>query len=284
MSKFSLIIPSYNGERFLKWCLNAIAKSTILPSQIIVIDDCSGDKTEEIIKSESNIKIEYIKNEKNLGVVANRNKGAKLAREEFIIFMDQDVIVRPNTLERMINLIENNPDVGVVGAKFISESGEKVQWNMGYDPNNFREAAGYLCGFFSKLFPKSQWLKNFSTKFILNYWDYNKTLMVDWTVEACFIIRREVFNEVGGFDERFWMYFEGPDLCRRVRQKGFKVYFNHEAIADILEGHVGNKLKRNWHFLKSKYLFYEKHYFYIRSNPLFFFLGRIISGIFYLMA
>lgn len=180
--------------------------------------------------------------------------------------------------------MENNSEVGVVGAKLIPEGKEKMWWNMGYDPNNFREAIGYFIGFLLKIFLKSKRLKNFSIKFILNYWDYDKTLAVDWVVEGCFAVRKDIFDKINGFDERFFMYYEGPDLCRRIRQEGFKVYFYPKAKAGLLDGHTHGKIKRRYFLQKSKYLFYKKHYFYKKSNPIFFWLGRIISGILYLIA
>jgi len=278
-----VIVISHNGREFLRKCLAAISKSAISPTQIVVVDDFSSDQTEEMAKREFQ-SVEFIRNERNLGPTASRNRGAKSARGKYIVFIDNDAFVRPETFQKMLDFLENQAEAGVVGAKVIPEGKEKMWWNMGHNPNNFREAAGYFCGFLLKIFPGSQWLKDFSMKFILNYWDYNKLLEVGWVVESCFAMKKEIFDKIGGFDEDFFMYFEGPDLCRRVRQQGYKVYFYPEVKADLLEGHTHSRLKRSAFLAKSKYLFYKKHYFYKKSNPVSFWIGGFISGIFYLLA
>ena len=283
MSDFSVVIISYNGREFLRKCLKNIQKNLLGPRKIIVVDDFSNDKTEEMIKKEFS-SIFFIRNEKNLGPVASRNRGAKLAEGKYIIFIDNDVLIRPDTLKQMINFMENQSDAGVVSAKIIPMGKEKIWWNMGYDPNNFREAIGYFLGFLLKILPHSQWLKKFSMKFILNYWDYNKILEVDWTIETCFAIQKKIFDKIGGFDEHFFMYYEGPDLCRRVRQSGYKVYFSPEVQIDLLEGHTHAKSKRTSFFKNSEYLYYKKHYFYKKSNPILFLIGKVINGLLYLIA
>lgn len=276
MPDFSVVIISYNGREFLKKCLESIKKSVLAPRQIIVVDDFSSDGTEEMVKKEFNF-IEFIRNGRNLGPTVSRNRGAKLSKGKYVVFIDNDILVKPETFSKMVEFMESHTDAGIAGAKIIP----KMWWNMGYDPNNFREVVGYFIGFLLKIFPRFQQLKVFSMKFILNYWDYDKTLPVGWVIESCFIIKREIFERINGFDERFFMYYEGPDLCRRVRNEGLKVYFYPEAIVDAFENHTHNEIKRSFFLTKAKYLFYKKHYFYKRSNPILFFMGKFISGIFY---
>lgn len=283
MADFSIVIISHNGKEFLRKCLNAVQKNVLKPKKIIVVDDFSSDGTEAMVKNEFK-NIDFVRNEKNLGPTESRNRGAKFAEGKYIIFCDNDVLVKRDTFWKMVDFMINHPEAGIIGAKLIPEGVEKMWWNMGYDPNNFREAVGYFIGFMLKIFPKSRWLKDFSMKFILNYWDYDRILKVDWVVESCFAVRKDVFDNICGFDEDFFMYYEGPDLCRRVRQAGFKVYFYPEANVNLLEGHTHSKIKRSFYLNKSKYLFYKKHYFYKKSNPILFWLGRIISGLCYLIA
>lgn len=283
MANFSVVIISYNGREFLKKCLNAILKSSLKPSQVIVVDDFSSDGTEEMVKRDFKF-VEFLRNEKNLGPTASRNKGAKLTNKGNIIFIDNDILVKSDTFENLVGFIEKNDDCGIAGAKVIPEGKEKMWWNMGYDPNNFRETLGYLFGFLFRFYPNSKKIKDYSMNFILNYWDYDKILPVGWVIESCFIVKKDLFDKIGGFDERFFMYYEGPDLCLRLRQQGFKVYFYPEAKVDVLEGHAHSKFERFNFLRKSKYLFYKKHYFYKKSNPIFFFIGKIISSIFYLLA
>ena len=281
-SPFSVVIPTYNGKEFLRKALWALEKSVLRPIEIVVVDDFSSDGTKEVIKNEFKF-VRYIRNNKNLGPPTSRNRGAAQSVGEYIIFLDNDVLVKPNTLERLVSFMEKNPKCGLVGAKLILGGEEKMWWNMGYDFNHFRTSIGYLFGLLLKFFPNSERLKNGSMRFILNYWDYNRTIEVGWVIESCFAVRKDLFDLLGGFDEKFFVYHEGPDLCRRIRNLGYKVYFYPEAEVDVLEGHTHSLLKRGVSFLKSDYYYYKKHYFYTKSNPIFYWIGRITSWLFRLL-
>ncbi len=283
MADFSIVIVSYNGKEFLRRCLNAVQKSVLKPKKIIVVDDFSSDGTEELVKKEFNY-IDFIRNEKNLGPTASRNRGAKLADGEYIVFLDNDILLRPDTPQKLISFMDNNPKTAIAGAKIIPTGQDKMWWNAGWDMNHFRQSTGYFIGFLLKIFPDSSFLKNLSMKFILNYWDYDKILKVDWVVEGCFITRKSVFDKLNGFDEKFFIGHESPDLCLRARNIGHNVYFYPEAQTDDLGNHTHTSIKRRLWLFKGEYYFYKKHYFYKKSNPVFFLFGRIISGIFYLFA
>ena len=283
MESFSIVIISYNGKNLLRECLKSIPKSEILPEKTVVVDDFSDDGTSNMVKTEFP-SVKLITNKKNFGPTFSRNRGAEIVDSEYVVFLDNDVLVRPGTFKKLIDFIKNNPDAGVVGTKIQPEGKEKIWWNMGYEPNNFREAAGYFYGFLLKFFSHSKWLKNRAVKFILNYSDYKETVPVGWVIESCFAMKKGLFDKIGGFDERFFMFFEGPDLCFRVKKEGFKVYFYPDAAVDSLSGHTHSKLKRAVVFNRSKYLFYKKHYFYKKSNPVFYWAGKIASGIAYLIA
>ncbi|NIA09593.1 MAG: glycosyltransferase [Nitrospiraceae bacterium] len=164
---------------------------------------------------------------------------------KYIIFLDNDLTVQADTFENLISFMENNSAAGICGAKLMPNGKGKMWWNMGYDPNNFRESIGYLFGFLLKIFPNSKILKEMSMFFILNYWDYNQVILVDWVAEGGFIIRKSIFEQLNGFDERFFMFFEGPDLCKRVRKIGYKVYFNPSAKINLFDGHTHNDQKRS---------------------------------------
>ncbi len=282
MSDFSVVVISYNGKNFLGRCLDALSKSDTKPVKTIVVDDFSNDGTEEMIKEKFSW-AEYHKNEKNLGPTASRNRGARYATGEYLIFLDNDTLVEESTFSKLIVFLGNHRDAGIAGAKIAPVGKEKMWWNMGYDPNFLKETVGYIIGLAAVLWPSSKRLKELSTKFILNYWDYDRTLEVDWVVESCFAIREEIFKKINGFDERFYMFFEGPDLCRRVRLLGLKVYFYPGAKAVLLEGHTHSRIKRINYFQKSRYLYYKKHYSHLRSNPIAFTAGRLLSGFFYLL-
>lgn len=281
-SPFSIVIPTYNGKEFLRRTLLALKGSTLTAAKIVVVDDFSSDGTGEMIKSEFKY-VEYLRNKKNIGPAASRNRGAAVSVGEYIVFIDNDVLVRPDTLKNLASFMKVTPKCGLVGAKFIPEGKEKMWWNMGHELNHFRTSVGYIFGFLLKFFPKSKRLKSISMKFILNYWDYNRTIEVGWVAEACFAVRKSLFDRLGGFDENFLFYHEGPDLCRRIRESGYKVYFYSNAEIDLLKKHALSLPKRGILFLKSDYYYFKKHYFYTKSNPILYWVGRVISWLFRLL-
>lgn len=280
-SNFSIVIVNYNGFDFIAKTLKNLEISNLKPNKIIVVDDGSFDKSVNLIKKNFP-EITLVINKKNSGTAAARNRGAELAKGEYIIFIDNDVFIERDTFYQLIRFAKKDNSRAAVGAKIVLQNNERMWWNMGYDPNDFREIVGYCFGFLIRFFNSADWLEKISTKFILNYWDYNEPLMVDWVVETCFLVRKDVFNKVGGFDENFFMFFEGPDLCKRIRVSGFKVFFNPCAKVKVLEKHTHSDLERKkFHWLSKKY-FYKKHYIFFRRITLF--LGNLLNGIFYSIA
>ena len=114
----SVVMPLYNGEKYLKEAINSILEQTYSDFELLLIDDASSDRTEEIIRSYKDDRIVYIKNEQNLGLIKTLNKGLDLAKGEFIARMDQDDISAPTRFEEQIAIFKNNPEIGVCGTWF----------------------------------------------------------------------------------------------------------------------------------------------------------------------
>ncbi|OGF51560.1 hypothetical protein A3I27_01665 [Candidatus Giovannonibacteria bacterium RIFCSPLOWO2_02_FULL_43_11b] len=225
--KFSVVIPSYNGKEFLRKTLLALRKSNVQPLRYIVVDDYSSDETSEMLKKEFP-EIKLIRNEKNLGPTASRNRGAKKAEGEYIVFTDNDILVRDDSLKKLFSFLTKTRDAGMVGGKLINEEGKSVFYNMG---NIFR-------GFISI---------------------YDKSIPVGWIIESFIAVRRDLFEKLGGFDEDYFMFGEGPDLSERMRKEGYKTYFVHDAIVNMREGHTHQKWKRRAWLWVASWKFFVKH-------------------------
>jgi len=117
MARISVIMPVYNGEKYLKEAIDSILHQTFDDFELIVINDCSSDSTEEIIQSYDDCRIRYIKNEKNSGVAATLNRGLDIAEGEYIARMDADDISLPQRFEKQAEFLDQNPDVAVCGAE-----------------------------------------------------------------------------------------------------------------------------------------------------------------------
>lgn len=263
MSQFSVVVINYNGKNFLRQCLSKIRESELTPTRVIVVDDASTDNSYEMVKEEFP-EFLLLKNEKNSGPTVSRNVGAKKAVGKYIIFLDNDVLVKGNTFEKLVGFVENNPNAGLCGAKFKPEKEKKMWWNMGYDLNIFRDTVGSMFERLSLMFSSSRLIKRLSTPFTLNLLDYDKLRSVDWVAEGCNIVRKELFEKIGGFDERFFMSHEGLDLCRRIRKKGYKIYFNPDVEVELLDGHTHTPQQRKKWLRKSQLLYYKKYWFHLK--------------------
>lgn len=249
---FSVIIPTYNGEKFLRKTLVALRGSTVKPLKTIVVDDFSSDGTLEMLQKEFP-EVTAIRNNKNLGPTVSRNRGAKLTGGKYILFLDNDVLVKPTAIQSLLKFLGNYPDSGMAGGKLITTQGKPMWWNFGFRKV---KVLGEPIGFLLSLIG----LRHLSLRFSLNYWDYDRALEVGWIAEGFFAIPRELFEKVGRFDEGFFMAFEGADLSERLRQVGYKTYFCSEAEAEILESHTHDASRRGKWFLHGRNLYYKKHF------------------------
>ena len=144
--KISVIMPVYNGEKYLKEAINSILDQTCSDFELLLIDDASSDKTGDIINSYDDNRIIYIKNEQNLGLIKTLNKGLGLARGEFIARMDQDDISHPERFEKQLALLAGNPEIGVCGTWFTF-FGDAVKERTIQHPENNENIKIHLLGY-----------------------------------------------------------------------------------------------------------------------------------------
>lgn len=258
-----MVIPTYNGREYLRLCLNSLGKSMAQPEKIIVVDDASTDDTSTVVLSEFP-EIELLRHEKNKGPTAARNTGAKMAAGDFVVFIDNDILVRPDSLKNLLSFMKQTPKAGMAGGKLINRKGETVWFNMGPRSSYWKTKIAQVFDFLHFL-PyffnyRAYWLGRFVMKFNLNHWEYNRTIAVGWIIESFIVVPRKLFEELGGFDEEYFMFFEGPDLSERMLQKGYRTYFVHDAVVDVLDGHVHSHKLRGSHWRESSRRFYTKYF------------------------
>ena len=127
MPKISVVMPVYNGEKYIEEAIDSILNQTFSDFEFIIIDDGSTDKTESIIKSYNDKRIKYIKNEKNLGVARSLNKGLDIAQGEYIARMDADDISLPKRFKKQLRYMSKHKDIAVCGSAIELFGGEKVK-------------------------------------------------------------------------------------------------------------------------------------------------------------
>ncbi len=198
-------------------CIKALKNQTIADQIEIIAVNNGGD---ENLLSAADVKL--IRSEKNLGYGAGNNFGAKHATGEFILIINPDNRLEPNAVEVMTKFLQANPDVGLVGPQLIFPNG-----TIRDSYRTFPEPLDIII----KRTPLRKIFKNRMIRYLQWDQDPNVTRDVDWLCGACLCMKRMLFEELGGFDERFFLFFEDCDLCRRVWEKNLRVTYLPEAKA-----------------------------------------------------
>lgn len=251
----SIIIVNYNVKEFLENLLHSIFKATkTISTEIIVIDNASDDGSVELIKSKFP-SVNLIDSQVNLGFSKANNLGLKIAKGKYLLLLNPDTIVQEDTFTSMIEFMEKNPDAGMAGCKILNPDGSIQLGCRRSFPGpwtSFCKVTGL-----SSLFPNSKIFARYN----LTYLDENKTYEVDAISGSFMILRKEVYQNIGGLDEDFFMYGEDLDWCFRVQKSGLKVYYVHTT--QIIH-YKGESTKRSSideikHFYQAMHLFVKKH-------------------------
>ncbi len=250
----SIVIVSYNSSSFLRSCIKSVSNTEdSLNKEIIVVDNTSRDDSVRLVKLNFP-SVRLIENNKNVGFAKANNIGIKLARGRCTLFLNPDIVVRQNALDKMINFLKANKNIGIIGPKLLYPNG-----NLQLSCRSFYNIRTIILRrtFLAKLFPNSKLLKH---HLMLEY-SHDKIQEVDWVFAACLMVRREVLNEVGYFDEGYRMYFEDVDLCYRMKKAGYKVCYYPEAV--VTHHHRRDSAQRFskktiWH-IQSAIRFFNKY-------------------------
>lgn len=266
----SIVILSFNTKDLLNNLLLSIKESRLknFTLETIVVDNASSDGTQRMLKEKFKW-VKLITSQKNLGYAAGNNLGIKTANGRYLLLLNSDTKVLPETFIKMIEFMDENPEVAATTARIELPSGELDKACHRGFPTPWA-ALTYFSGL-ETLFPRS---KIFS-QYHQGWKDLNRTHRIDSPSGAFFIVRREVVEKVGLLDERFFMYAEDLDWAYRIKKKGYKIfYYPHTKIIHYKkqsgrkrgegkkitqkEKEVREKSKN--YFFETMKLFYDKHY------------------------
>lgn len=212
----SIVIPVYNQFEYTYNCLKSIMmNSGNVKYEILIANDCSTDCTKDIEKVAQNVRL--ITTEKNVRFLLNCNNAAKYAKGKYILFLNNDTQVQENWLQPLVDLIERDDSVGMVGSKLV------------YPDGRLQEAGGILWK------DASAW--NYGNRQDAEASEYNYVKEVDYISGAAIMIKKILWDEIGGFDERFApAYCEDSDLAFEVRKRGYKVMYQPKSVVVHFEG------------------------------------------------
>ncbi|MEP6700071.1 MAG: glycosyltransferase [Bacteroidota bacterium] len=254
--QLSVIIVNYNVRHFLEQCLYSVQKAIAgMQAEIIIIDNNSADQSIEYLTPKFP-RATFIANKVNIGFAKGCNQGLQLAKGKYILFLNPDTIVPEDCFEKCISFFESNPEAGALGIKMLDGSGKFLKESKRAFPSPMTSL--YKLFGLSKLFPHSKFFSNYH----LGYLPESKNHEVDVLAGAFMMIKKEVLEKVGSFDETFFMYGEDVDLSYRIQKAGFKNYYFAGTNIIHFKGESTRKASMNYvrMFYNAMSIFVRKHY------------------------
>ncbi len=249
----SIIIINYNTKDLIDQCIKSIYESNILnPFEIIVSDNASVDGSVEMI-AEKYKEVIILKNEKNLGFSKANNLGVKIAKGEFILFLNSDTIVTENAIDLLIEFLRKNHTITAVGPKLLNYD-KTIQRSWFDFPNPFKTFFNLTgLSFYIVKFKNSKLLKLFFNKsklpsFMLS--NINEERIIDYLTLACLLIRKKELVQIGMLDDKIFFYHEDCELGYKLNSNSMKtVYFPKAEIVHL----GGSSSQKNIIFSFSNY-------------------------------
>jgi len=250
--KLSVIILNYNVRYFLELCLKSVeAAIANIDAEIIVVDNNSKDDSCKMVK-ELFPKVKLIENKDNSGFSKGNNIGVLQARGEYLCILNPDTVVAEDTFVDILKFSEGKKNLGIVGCKLINGGGVFL-------PESKRNIPTVNVAFKKML--------GFSNDYYANHISKNDNGEVDVLVGAFMLVKKQIYNEVGGFDEDYFMYGEDIDLSYKVLKNGYQNYYYGKAKVVHFKGE--STLKDRYYsrrFFGAMKIFYKKHF---KKNILF---------------
>ena len=230
MTKVAVIIVNWRVRELLRECLSSIARAGGLDGvehEIVVVDNDSADGSVEMLREDfPNVRL--IVNADNVGFGAANNQAADLTGAPYLILLNPDTCVRNCALRHLVDRLEGERDVAIIGCRLLNADGSLQRWTGGAFPTLANVACHYL--FLDRLLPLA-----LRPRPLYLEGDVGDAIDVDWVSGACMIVRREALNGAL-FDRRFFMYAEDMELCQRVKRGGWRVKYDPEISITHYQG------------------------------------------------
>lgn len=233
----SIIVVNWNTRKLLKNCLSSVIAGTKIPMEAIVVDNGSTDDSVRMIKNSYRRKARLVETGKNLGMGAGNNRGLEKAKGKYLLILNSDTVVPRGAIEKLVVWMDKHPAVGVVGPRLRYPDG-RLQTSGGSFPSLLKTVVLFLgvddVPFLSRFLPLYQrggmYLSGKQTGM------FNREHKIDWLMGACLLMRRKIYEEVGGFDEKIFMYGEEVEWAYRVFRAGFSIWYTPSVWITHIKG------------------------------------------------
>lgn len=240
--KLSIIIVNHNSKQYLRGCLKSVCEKIIryVPAEIIVVCNDGEKIEEEDFSCFPETRFIYAENNKGFG--AANNLGANVARGEWLFFLNPDTEIISDNISKALEEFSNK-NVGIIGLRLVTPQKDVQEWSAGYE---------------IKL--KNILMNNFKRIRDKELWNSERIAEAGWVSGAALIIRKELFESLQGFDEKYFMYFEDADLCQRARKSGKKIiYYPFVQVMHYGGGSADTKAAQKKSYYISQDYYFKKH-------------------------
>ncbi|MCC6643765.1 glycosyltransferase [Candidatus Peregrinibacteria bacterium] len=225
--KASIVILDFRKSKRVCENVESIQKQqTDFEYEIIIVDNsCLPENAEKLnsLKKYANVQV-YI-NEKNTGYIRANNQGVEKAKGEFLLIVNPDIVWDDAlTLQKMVDYMEKHPEIGIMGPKQINDDTGQVAMTVRAFPNFFLQVARRT--FLRKMPLINKWVAHDE----MQHLDYDLIQPVDWLQSSFWIVRRTVWEKLGGLNKAYFIFMSDPDLCFKCWEKGYKVVYNPEVV------------------------------------------------------
>lgn len=250
----SVIIVNYNVKYFLEQCLCSVQRALGNDMEVIVVDNNSSDGSVEYLQQRFPF-ARFISNKENPGFAKANNQALRIATGRYVLFLNPDTIIPEDLFKQCLAFMDSKADAGALGVHMVDGSGRYLKESKRGFPSPwvaFCKMAGL-----TKLFPRSA---SFA-KYYMGHLPEKFIHEVDALAGACMLLRKDVLDKVGGFDEQYFMYAEDIDLSYRIQQAGYKNYYFPNSTIIHFKGESTRKDRHYVHlFYKAMIQFSRKHF------------------------
>jgi GT2 family glycosyltransferase len=250
--RLSIVIVNFNGRGHLENCLASLASHPPrVPSEVVVVDNASHDGSAAVVARWPAVRL--VRLPVNVGFSAGNNAGLRASSGELVLLLNNDTVVPPGALDRLVARLEAHPGAAIAGPRLVDGEG-RAELSFGPMISPFGELRQKILGSLHRraLGPLSRWVERRT----------RRERYVDWVSGACLLVRRSAADAVGGLDERFFLYTEDVDFCASVRATGGRVLFTPAAEIIHLRGRsrATAASASQAAYRRSHLAFYEKHH------------------------
>lgn len=245
-----ITIVNTNEKKEIEQALSTLfldSKNSGLSVGVVIVDNASVESVSDLAQKFANLTVVVQSKNEGFGKSHNRAFATVPAKYYFVLNPDTDFLAGQNLLRKLYDFMEQNPRAGMVGPKIIYPDGS-LQYSCWRFPT-----------FLQPIFSRTKWGqkgrgKIVADRYLMKDFDHNQTIPVDCIMGSAMFVRKAAIDDVGGFDEYFWMYFEDMDWCWRIWEKGWAVYYMHNVLLRHAHGRASAKVPGVFMgLLKNKY-------------------------------